>query len=106
MTAAIGVSTVLLFGSFLADAYAQWQSGLRPQTDAYGGMVYLAAFLQLQMIAIIAAMVLFVIARLVTGQLDVVRRNAFDCLALMWHYAVGQGLFGLALVHGFPRLMA
>ena len=106
LTAAIGVSTVLLFGSFLADAYAQWQSGLRPQTDAYGGMVYLAAFLQLQMIAIIAAMVLFVIARLVTGQLDVVRRNAFDCLALMWHYAVGQGLFGLALVHGFPRLMA
>jgi hypothetical protein len=31
-------------------------------------------------------------------------RVVFDNLSLLWHYAVGQGLFGLLLVHGFPRI--
>jgi cytochrome c oxidase subunit I+III len=27
-----------------------------------------------------------------------------DNLALLWHYTVGQGVFSLLLVHGFPRI--
>ena len=29
----------------------------------------------------------------------------FDNLRLFWLYAAGQGLFGLLLVHGFPRIV-
>jgi cytochrome c oxidase subunit I+III len=47
----------------------------------------------------------FLLARLFVGRIDAVRRVTFDNLALLWHYAVGQGLLGLLLLHGFPRLV-
>jgi cytochrome c oxidase subunit I+III len=34
-----------------------------------------------------------------------VRRNVYDNLALLWHYGTAQGLLGLALIHGFPRMV-
>jgi cytochrome c oxidase subunit I+III len=48
-------------------------------------------------------MALFVLARSFAGRLDGVRRQTFDNTMLVWHYAVLQGLVGLALVHFFPR---
>ena len=48
-------------------------------------------------------MTVFVLARSVAGKLDAVRRQTFDCTTLLWHYAVAQGLVGLAVVHLFPR---
>ena len=67
-------------------------------------MVYLGALLQLELVLPLLVMSGFTLARLFVGRLDRVRRVTFDNLALLWHYAVGQGLLGLLLVHGFPRL--
>jgi cytochrome c oxidase subunit I+III len=48
---------------------------------------------------------LFIVARLVAGRTDCERRNSFDHTALLAWYAAAQTLLGLALVHGFPRLV-
>jgi cytochrome c oxidase subunit I+III len=48
----------------------------------------------------------FLLARKLTGRLNQRRRVTFDNFALLWHYATAQGLLGLLLVHGFPRLLA
>jgi hypothetical protein len=43
-------------------------------------------------------------ARSAAGLLTPVRRATFDNTMLLWHYTVGQGLLGLLVVHGFPRI--
>ena len=68
-------------------------------------MVYMASFLQLQLLLTLVVMAGFAIARRVAGLLNRRRRVVFDNLALLWHYTVAQGLFGLLLVHGFPRIL-
>jgi cytochrome c oxidase subunit I+III len=100
---AAGAGLVLALG---IDLIGHWRGGLRPATSGYGAMVYMAAFLQSQVVAVVAGMVLFVLARLMTGKLDRVRRVTFDNTSLLCHYAVGQGLLGLLLTHGFPRAVA
>ncbi len=65
----------------------------------------LGALLQLELVLPLMVMAGFVLARVLVGRLDRVRRVTFDNLALLWHYAVGQGLLGLLLLHGFPRLV-
>jgi cytochrome c oxidase subunit I+III len=50
-------------------------------------------------------MSLFTVARYAAGKLDSVRRLSFDNTALLGWYGAGQGLLGLVLVHGFPRLL-
>ncbi len=104
---------LLLFGSLLAllaalalEFAAQWQTGLRPSASGYGAMVYLNMFLLLQLALALAVMTGFVIARSLCRRLDNVRRVTFDNLALLHYYAIGQGLLGALVVHGFPRLMA
>jgi cytochrome c oxidase subunit I+III len=41
----------------------------------------------------------------VAGKLDPVRRVTFDNTAVYWHAIAVQGLIGLGVVHGFPRLL-
>jgi cytochrome c oxidase subunit I+III len=48
---------------------------------------------------------LYTIARWWAGLLNPIRRATFDNTMLFWHYATVQGLVGLALAHGFPRLL-
>ena len=84
---------------------AHWQSGLRPETTAYGAMVYLAGLLAAQVVAAVVFMGLFTAARLVAGRTDRERRNSFDHTALLAYYAAAQTLLGLAVVHVFPRLV-
>ena len=93
-----------LVAALAIDVWAQWQVGLRPQASGYGAMVFTSAFLQAEIIASVLIMSLFTCARWATGRLDQARRVVFDNLALMWWYAIGQGLLGLLLTHGFPRL--
>ena len=68
-------------------------------------MVYMAAFLQLQLTLALVVMAAFAVARSIAGRLNRRRRVVYDNLGLLWHYTVLQGLFGLLLVHGFPRLV-
>ncbi len=53
-----------------------------------------------------AILALFALARRAAGKMDAVRRVTFDNARLFWQYTVLQSLAGLALVHGFPRLVA
>ena len=68
-------------------------------------MVYASAFLQMQIVVTVAIMSLFLLVRMAAGRLGRIRRVTFDNTALLTHYAAGQGLAGLLLVHGFPRLL-
>ena len=101
----IGLGVVALTGAGAVEIMSQWQAGLRQDADAHGAMVYMAAFLQLKLTLPILVMAGFAVARSLTGNLDRRRRGVYDNLALFWHYAVGQSLFGLLLIHGFPRLV-
>jgi len=93
----------IFFGSAL-EILAQWQTGLRPDASGYGAMVYVASCLQAELIAALVIMTAFVSARRIAGALDRVRRVSFDNLVLLWHYTVAQGVLGLILIHGFPRV--
>jgi cytochrome c oxidase subunit I+III len=105
--AALMLAACVSLGAALAvEIWAHWTAGLRPNADAHGAMVYMAAFLQLQMTLPVVTMAAFSIARRMAGMLHHRRRVVFDNTQLFWHYTVGQSLLGLALVHGFPRLVA
>ena len=99
-----GLAAVALVAALMSEVSAQWQSGLRPETDIHGALVAMAVFLQAQMTLPVLVMAGFAIARSIGGRLDRKRRVVFDNLGLLYHYTVGQSLLGLLLVHGFPRL--
>jgi len=99
------LATGAMLASLGVEIAAHWETGLRGNVSSYGAMVYLASFLQLQLVLPLVIMMGFVLARWLAGRLNRVRRVAFDNLHLFWQYSVGQGLFGLLLVHGFPRLV-
>ena len=103
--ALILVAVVAVSASLALDIWNHWQTGLRADASSYGALIYVGAFLQLELVLPLIVMAGFVLARLLAGRLDGVRRVAFDNLALLWHYTVGQGLLGLLLLHGFPRLV-
>jgi cytochrome c oxidase subunit I+III len=105
MTSLVVAGMAALAGSLGLDIWSQWESGLRPDANGYGAIVYTAAVLQFEIAAPVLAMAGFMLTRLFTDRLDAGRRAVFDNLALLWGYAIAQGLFGLALTHGFPRLV-
>jgi cytochrome c oxidase subunit I+III len=100
----IALAAIALAAALMSEVSAQWQSGLRPETDIHGALVAMAAFLQAQVTLAVLVMAGFAIARSLGGRLDRERRVMFDNLGLLYHYTVGQSLLGLLLVHGFPRL--
>jgi cytochrome c oxidase subunit I+III len=98
--------SLLLIAAAFVEIRGHWQTGLRPESNAYGAMVYLAAFLALQVFAAVLVMAVLCAARTLFRRLDRARRNTFDYLKLLAWYGAAQTLFGLVLVHGFPRLVA
>jgi cytochrome c oxidase subunit I+III len=99
------LGTIALCTALGIEVAGHWQSGLRPQASGYSAMVYLAAFLQFELVAALVIMAAFLLARLAAGRLNNVGRVTFDNTALLWYYTVTQGLLGLLLVHGFPRIV-
>ncbi len=99
----VGISTVALVAALWFEIAGHWTTGLRPDASSYAALVYLASALQLQIVGAIVVMACVVLARLVCGRLNNVRRVTFEALALLTYYAAGQGLLGLLMVHGFPR---
>jgi cytochrome c oxidase subunit I+III len=100
----IGLAAGALVAALITEVRAQWQTGLRPDSDVHDAMVFMAAFLQAQLTLPVLVMAGFAIARSFAGHLDRKRRVAFDNFALLYHYTVGQSLLGLLVMHGFPRL--
>ena len=104
---AIATITALacLAAGLTLDVGGHFESGLRPSASGYGAIVYMAAFLQFEVVAAVLIMGAFFLARLATGQVDARRTVVFDNMALMYLYAAGQGCAGLALTYGVPRLV-
>ncbi|MCR4522997.1 cytochrome c oxidase subunit I [Bosea sp. 47.2.35] len=100
------LGAIALVGALGVDILQHWRAGLRPQTSGYAAMVYANAALQAQIAGAVLLSAGFAAARLATGRVDRIRRVVFDNLALLWAYSLGQAAFGLALTHGFPRLVA
>lgn len=88
------------------EVWSHWNTGLRPTTSSYGAMVYMASILSGQIVVAVVVMSLYTLARYFAGKLDRVRRVTFDNTKLLAYYVVGQALFGLVLIHGFPRLVS
>jgi cytochrome c oxidase subunit I+III len=99
------LAAALLLAAPLIDLEGLWRSGLRPQRDAHGALVYLGSVINLQVIAAVAVMAGFGAARLLAGKLDRERRVTFEVTSLLACYGAGQQAFTLLLVHGFPRLV-
>jgi heme/copper-type cytochrome/quinol oxidase subunit 3 len=98
------VAAIALAGAaFAVHVHAHW--ALAPVESSYGALVYLVLALEGFFGAASVTLALFALARATRGLVDRVRRVTFDNARLFWHYSVGQGLVGLALVHGFPRLV-
>jgi cytochrome c oxidase subunit I+III len=97
--------TAGLIGGVALEIVGHLQSGLRPTDSSYAAMVYMASALNGQLAAAIAVMTGFAVARHIAGHLDSIRRVPFECVALLAYYTAGQALFGLVLVHGFPRII-
>jgi cytochrome c oxidase subunit I+III len=99
------LGVALLAAGFAAEIGAHWGRGLRPTTDAHAAMVAMASFLQLQLVIPVIVFAGYVLVRVAIGYIDSRRRAMVDNLMLLWLYAAGQGLLGLLLVHGFPRVV-
>ena len=103
----LALGTLLLVGSIVAELQGHLATDLRPTQNAYGAVVYMVATLQalfVGIVACIACMGLYTVARSLAGLLAPRRRATFDNTRVFWYYTVAQGLVGLVLVHGFPRL--
>jgi cytochrome c oxidase subunit I+III len=99
------VSAIALGGAVAVEIAGHWSTGLRPTESVYGAMVYMTNLLTGQLAFAIFLMAMFAIARYFTGRLDAERRLSLENTELLIAYTVGQGLFGLFLIHGFPRLV-
>ena len=77
-----------------------------PAQNSYGAIIHAFAVLDGFFVACATVLAVFALARERAGRLDRVRRVTFDNARLFWHYTVAQTLAGLAVVHGFPRLVA
>jgi cytochrome c oxidase subunit I+III len=99
------IAALALSAAIVIEIWGHLETGLRPTESSYGALVYMGTALTGQAAAATALLCLFAAARLVTRQLDRQRRVTFDNAALFYYYTAAQGLFGLVLIHGFPRLI-
>jgi heme/copper-type cytochrome/quinol oxidase subunit 3 len=102
--ALLAVAFVLLPAAVGVELYSH--AGLSPSDSAYGAVVHLLVGLAGFYALVSCSLILFVLARAWRGMVTARRRVTFDNARLLFHYTVAQSLVGLALVHGFPRLVA
>ena len=100
----IACACLLLGAALFIEWKGHWQTGLRPADTSYGALVYTMIALEGQLVATAVIMGFYTIARSVVSKLTATRRGTFDNTMLFCHYTVGQGLVGLLIVHGFPRI--
>jgi cytochrome c oxidase subunit I+III len=100
----IAAALLPLTGASSLGLWDAWESGASPSSHAYGAVLYAILSLQIFFVLTTLIMALYTIARRFAGMLDSVRRTTFDNTMLFWYYTVGQGLVGLLVIYGFPRL--
>ena len=88
-----------------AEFLGQWRAGFRPTESVYGAMVYMAVVLNFELVVAIVIMAGFTAARYWRGKIDSVRHACVENTGLLVYYMAAQAVIGLAVVHGFPRLV-
>jgi cytochrome c oxidase subunit I+III len=101
----MAVAVPLLISANSMDLWAQWRTGLKPDASAYGAAVYCIVALQAFFVGTASIMAVYTVARWLAGKLDRVRRATFDNTMLFWYYTTAQGLVGLLVTYGFPRVV-
>jgi cytochrome c oxidase subunit I+III len=99
LVAALPLLVAAVVVAFLA------QGDLSPRESSYGAIVYAVHSIDAFFVAVCVCLAGLAVARRMAGRLDAARRVSFDNARLFWHYTVAQSLVGLAVVHGFPRLV-
>ncbi|HKZ04830.1 MAG TPA: cytochrome ubiquinol oxidase subunit I, partial [Methylomirabilota bacterium] len=95
----------LMLGALALDGLSHLRSGLAPAAHAYGATVATIWAVQATTAAAALVMAAYALARAWRGLLTPVRRVTLDNTLLLWHYTVGQGLAGLAIVQLVPGLL-
>ena len=103
---ALVLAYLALVGAVGLEWWGQWRSGVRPAQSSYAALVYTGLCLQGFFVLVLAVMGGYTFARCAAGLIDANRRVTFDNTLLVWHYTALQGLAGVALLHGLPRLIA
>ncbi|MDN5751790.1 MAG: cytochrome c oxidase subunit I [Nitrosospira sp.] len=99
------LAAALLAGAVGLEVLGHLQTGLDPSANAYSAMVYMASVLTGQAAFAVIILCAFACGGLVARRLDRKRCVTFDNAALLYWYTAAQGLCGLVLIHGFPRLI-
>jgi len=102
---AMGAALLLVLAGSGAEVLSLWQAGLRPVEHAHAASSYAIVASQGFHVAIAALMAGYVIVRQWAGLLDGARRVSFDNARLFILYTCAQGVAGVVLLHGFPRLL-
>jgi cytochrome c oxidase subunit I+III len=103
--AVLGLSLLAFTGGSVADLWALWSGGVRPQAHAFGAASYAIAAWQATHVAILLVMGAYTLARSLAGMLDGRRRLTMDNTMLFGSYTAGQGMAGLAMLHAMPWLL-
>ena len=101
----LALAALCLGASSVVELVGHWQSGLRPTENVYAALVYTASVLNAQVIVAVLIMCGFTSVRLAMRKTDRSRRATFDNTSILYVFAAAQALFGLLLIHGFPRTL-
>jgi heme/copper-type cytochrome/quinol oxidase subunit 3 len=103
---AIAAAIALIVVALGLELAGQRSAGLDPRASSYAAIVYAGEGIQGLWVASVAVMGAYTIVRSLARRLTRERRATFDCLRLLWHYTVIQGVTLLALLHLAPRGLA
>jgi cytochrome c oxidase subunit I+III len=99
----LGAAIVLGLGGYATELFAQ--RAVDPGASGYGAIVYVFLVVTGFFVATIVTLDSVCIARRIAGRLNHEWRVTFDNARIFGHYVAVQSIVGLALVHGFPRVV-
>ena len=102
---AIAAAIALMLAALGLELAGQRSAGLDPRASSYAAIVYAGAGIQGLLVSGVVVMGAYTIVRSLAGRLTRERHATFDCLRVLWHYTVIQGLALSALLHLAPRAL-
>jgi cytochrome c oxidase subunit I+III len=99
------VGTLLTVGACILEFMGHWSTGLRGYQSSYGAVVFTVSGLQAVLLGVLVLFAAGMAVRAARGMANGRIRAGYEAFALLWGYALAQGLGGLGLVRLFPVLV-